>query len=109
MHDAASLLRQTRLSAGLTQAELAARAGITQSVVSRAEAPGANPRVSTLHRLLRAAGADLKLSASKIRLPDVDESQILEQLQLSVAERLHAHDAARASIRELMSDVRILN
>ncbi len=57
-------------------------------MVSRAEAPGANPQVSTLDRLLRAAGARLELSAPEVRLPDVDEGQILERLRLRPAQRL---------------------
>jgi len=108
MHEASSLLRETRVRAGLTQAELAERAGVTQPVISRAEASGANPRIATLDRLLGAAGARLELSAPEARLPDVDEGQILEHLRLSVPERLEAHDVARRSIGDLMAHVRVL-
>ena len=108
MHEAASLLRETRARAGLTQVELAERAGVTQPVISRAEAPGANPRIATLDRLLRAAGARLELTAPEVRIPDVDEGQILEHLRLSVPERLRAHDVARRSIGDLMAHVRLL-
>lgn len=108
MHDPAFLLRETRERAGLTQAELAERAGVTQPVISRAEASGANPRIATLDRLLRAAGARLEIAAPEVRLPDVDEGQLLEHLRLSVPERLRAHDLARRSIGDLMAHVRVL-
>ena len=103
MHDPAQLLRETRLRAGLTQAQLAERAGVTQPVVSRAESVGANPRVATLDRLLRAAGARLGLAAVEQRLPDVDEGQILELLRLTPAERLarftRQHRSTNAMLR----------
>lgn len=108
MHEAALLLRKTRERAGLTQAELAERAGVTQPVISRAEASGANPRIATLDRLLRAAGARLELAAPEARIPDVDEGQIVERLRLSVPERIRAHDIARRNIGDLMTRVRVL-
>lgn len=90
------------MRAGLTQAELAARAGITQPVVSRAEAPGANPRVATLDRLLRAAGARLELAASEVRIPDVDEGQILDRLYLSPAERLAGFTRSHRTLNDML-------
>jgi len=55
------VLRQARLAAGLTQADLAVRAGTSQAAVARYEAGDVSPSVSTLERLLRAAGAQLVL------------------------------------------------
>ncbi len=109
MHDPATLVRSTRLREGMTQAELARRAGVTQPVVSRAETPGANPRYATLERLVRAAGAQLELSAAPVEIPDVDESQILELLRLTPGERLRRHDAARRGMGGLLSSVRVLD
>lgn len=106
MHDAAGLLRDTRLRAGLTQAQLADRAGVTQPVVSRAEAAGANPRVATLDRLLRAAGARLELSTAEQKLPDVDEGQILEHLRLAPAERIRTHDASKRNVGAMLRSAR---
>lgn len=106
MHDAAGLLRETRLQAGLTQAQLAERAGVTQPVVSRAEAAGANPQVATLDRLLRAAGARLELSAPRLPLPDVDEGQLLAHLRLTPAERIAAHDAGKRSLDAVVRTMR---
>lgn len=53
------MLRRSRLRAGLSQAELAARAGVAQSVISAYEAGRRQPALSTLARLIGAAGYDL--------------------------------------------------
>ena len=47
--------------AGLSQAELAARAGVTQSVISAYESGHRQPSVPTLAALIDAAGYDLVL------------------------------------------------
>ncbi|MDX1567599.1 MAG: helix-turn-helix domain-containing protein [Longimicrobiales bacterium] len=54
--DAADLLRSARARAGLSQRDLAHRAGTSQSVVARIELGQTSPTVSTLNRLLEAAG-----------------------------------------------------
>jgi predicted nucleotidyltransferase/DNA-binding XRE family transcriptional regulator len=62
--NAGSVLRSARKAAGLTQAELARRAGVTQSVISAYEAGRREPSVATLSRLVDAAGATLRLPAT---------------------------------------------
>jgi transcriptional regulator with XRE-family HTH domain len=52
MDTAAALLRDARLRAGLSQAELGRRAGVTQSVVSAYESGARQPSVPTLARLV---------------------------------------------------------
>jgi len=59
--DAGALIRQARLHSGLTQAELAARAGTSVSTLSKYEHGHKVPTYPTLYRLLRAAGATLRL------------------------------------------------
>ena len=58
----AELLKQVRREAGLSQEELASRAGVARTTVARMEtlAKG-DMSVSALVRLLEAAGYDLKL------------------------------------------------
>jgi uncharacterized protein len=56
---AGSLLRRARLGAGISQAELAFRAGVAQSVISTYEAGRRQPALPTLARLIDAAGCDL--------------------------------------------------
>lgn len=56
---AAALLSRARAAAGLTQRELARRAGTSQSVIARIERGQASPSLDTLTRLLAAAGFEL--------------------------------------------------
>jgi transcriptional regulator with XRE-family HTH domain len=85
--DVGGLVRSAREAAGLTQAALATRLRTTQSVVSRWERGGDEPRLSTLVRVLRACGQSITLS---IRPEDdgIDRAQIRQQLAMSPAERL---------------------
>ncbi len=55
------LLREAREDAGLTQAELARRLGISQQAVSRAERWEANPTVGLMDRWARACERDLEI------------------------------------------------
>src|SRR5438874_9596100 len=55
------LIREARKRAGLTQAELAERAGTTQSVISRLERGATTPSLQTISELVRAAGFDLSI------------------------------------------------
>ncbi len=57
----AALLTRARKRAGLTQAELARRAGTSQPVISAYEHGRRDPSIGTLRRLVRAAGAELEL------------------------------------------------
>lgn len=56
---AGELLRKARKQAGLSQAELAQRAGVTQSVVSAYESGARQPSLPTLARLVEATGLAL--------------------------------------------------
>jgi hypothetical protein len=60
--NAARALRVARSRAGLSQTELARRAGVPPQVVNRIELAQRVPRVDTLDRLLAAAGATLTVS-----------------------------------------------
>ena len=66
-----SLLQSARDAAGLTQASLARRAGTSQAAVARYEAGVASPSVSTLERLLRAAGLSLQLGTEPAPAADL--------------------------------------
>jgi hypothetical protein len=60
--DAGALLAKVRREAGLTQTQLAHRAGTSQAMVARYETGVASPTVRTLARLLHATGHSLVLS-----------------------------------------------
>jgi transcriptional regulator with XRE-family HTH domain len=63
-----NLIREARRRAGLTQRELAARAGTTQPVIARIESGRSTPSLERLVRLVRACGFDLD-----IRVVPLDE------------------------------------
>lgn len=57
--DVGATIRRARQDAGLTQAELAERAGTSQATISAYEAGRKDPSATTLARVLAAAGARL--------------------------------------------------
>jgi transcriptional regulator with XRE-family HTH domain len=59
--DVAVQLRRARRRAGLTQAELARRAGTSQATVSAYEGAAKQPSLATLTRLLGATGSRLQV------------------------------------------------
>jgi transcriptional regulator with XRE-family HTH domain len=59
------LIRTVRRRRGLTQSELAARAGTSQPVVSAYEHGRRDPTMSTLAKLIAAAGEELRLDAAR--------------------------------------------
>ena len=103
--DPGALLRDSRDAAGLTQTELASRAGTTQAAVARVERGRVSPTIRTLQRLLAATGHELALAAAPAR-SSVDESLITRQLRLSPAERLKAFEAGYGDVRHLAGAAR---
>ena len=98
-----TLLREARLRAGLTQEELARRAGTTQSAISRWESGSTRPPLEMLRRLVRACGLDLRVG---IREYDSDATTLLERtVSLSPAERLDEVTRAAAFLREGRSEM----
>ena len=65
----AAFLREARLKAGLSQAEVARRTGIDASVISKYEASAREPSAGALLRLIRAVGCpDLAHVAEQVSL-----------------------------------------
>jgi predicted transcriptional regulator len=87
--DAASLLREARTRAGLTQRELAKRARTAQSVIARIERGQSDPSWQTHTRLIAAAGFSLQ---SELILSSTPDSHMLQDvtriLSLTPEERL---------------------
>jgi transcriptional regulator with XRE-family HTH domain len=81
------LLKSSRRQAGLTQAELARRLGISQAAIAKLERPGANPTFATLDDALRETGRRLVLASEPLR-PGIDETLVIEQLRLTPDQRL---------------------
>jgi transcriptional regulator with XRE-family HTH domain len=94
------VIREARVAARLTQAELAARLGTTQSAVARLERSGSNPRIATVSRALAACGRSLVLDA-EVDSSNVDPTLVARQLRLGPGERLRAFERVYADAREL--------
>lgn len=62
-----ALLRTVRRRRGLTQAEVARRAGTSQPVVSAYERGHRDPTFGTLRRLIEASGEEVRLDAAPAR------------------------------------------
>jgi transcriptional regulator with XRE-family HTH domain len=67
------LVREARKRAGLSQAELAARAGTTQSAIARLESGRTSPALEQVERLLRLCGFQLI-----VQLTPYDDSDIVQ-------------------------------
>ncbi len=89
----ADLLKEARLRAGLTQAELARRVKRSQSQIARWERGDVKPSLETLRELIRACGLELWF-----RMANYDDSYVSlinEQLDRTPAERIeHMQDVA---------------
>jgi predicted nucleotidyltransferase/DNA-binding XRE family transcriptional regulator len=81
------ILRRARRRAGLTQVELAAKAGMTQSVISAYESGRRQPSLPTLEALVEAAGFDLTIGLRR-------SSDRRGQLTGPLGQRVRRHRAA---------------
>ena len=87
------LIREARRRAGLTQAELAERAGVPQSTVGRIESGARDPSTALVERLIRAAGFEIRTGLAD---PDSEtDSQFDRTLARTPRQRLA--DATRAA------------
>jgi transcriptional regulator with XRE-family HTH domain len=82
----AQFVREARRRAGLTQAELAARAGTTQSAITRLETGKEAPTLERIVELVRACGFDLQIRL--VPLEDAEWAQVEALLRVPPAERV---------------------
>jgi transcriptional regulator with XRE-family HTH domain len=101
---AGSIIRDARLAAGLTQAQLARRLGITQPSVARLEGAGDNVTVATLQRALNAMDRTLEIR-SALMPSSVDETLIIASLDMTPGERLERFEREYANVREFALEV----
>ena len=92
-----SLVTTLRQNAGLTQAELARRAGTSQPAIARLEAGESSPSLATLDRLARAANCELDIRVVPRPAPDpviaayqrdIDRTLLRQNLRLTVDQRI---------------------
>jgi transcriptional regulator with XRE-family HTH domain len=81
------LLRDARITYGISQGELATRAGTTQSAISRIEAGKVSPSFETVRELLRLLGGDLHIE-NRPRDTGVDPTLNEGNLAFSSSERV---------------------
>jgi hypothetical protein len=99
-----ALLREARCRAGLSQAELAARAGVAQSVISVYESGRRQPALQTLAALVEATGFDLDVRLRRRRL-DRLTGPLGRRLRRHRTEVLRTARAAGITIRGVFGSV----
>jgi uncharacterized protein len=99
---AGAVLRQARKRAGLSQAELAARAGVTQSVISAYESGHRQPAIPALAALVDAAGYELVMGLRR-------QPRRLRRLSGPVGRRVrrHRHDLVAAAAAHGIRNLRV--
>ena len=81
-----NLFRFCRLRTGLTQQQLAKRAGISQPALARIESGRISPRIDTANRILKGCGMTLEAVARAGE--GVDRTTIRRMLKLTPRKRL---------------------
>jgi transcriptional regulator with XRE-family HTH domain len=82
------IIREARLLAGLSQYDLADRAGVPRPSVARWERGAVEPSFDTVRRLLRACGFDVSLV--RYEPDETVDDRLSMKLELTPQERLHA-------------------
>ena len=109
------LIAEARRLAGLSQRELAERAGTSQPAVARLEQGHSSPSLATLERLLAAAGFALRLELVPLARTDplieafkrdVDRTLLRENLRRTMDERLRTLEEFNTSVVSLRDGVR---
>lgn len=94
---AGALILDARTRAGLTQAELAKRAGTAQSAIAAYEGGLRQPTLPTLYRLLGASGFDLR---ARLEPHDAHDETLAEwEAALPIEERRRRRRQLKASRR----------
>ncbi len=112
--DPSELVRTARRRAGLTQRELADRAGTSQPAVARCERGGVIPTLASLNRLLRACSEELVLSSRPHRPSRLERvvlahrEEILEAARRRGASNLRLYGSVARGEETTTSDVDIL-
>jgi predicted transcriptional regulator len=108
-------LRWMRDDLGLTQAELAHLAGVSQPAIAQLESPDSNPTIDTINRVARAMGAQIDFHptvAERVRVyarqlrklrPGPERQKVIESMRDHLAGRtslaFHALERAQRAQR----------
>ncbi|HYQ03993.1 MAG TPA: helix-turn-helix transcriptional regulator [Polyangiaceae bacterium] len=110
----AEQVRRLRIQAGLTQAELAARAGVTVETIARLErvlrgrlSANANPSLETMERIGTALGVEVaELLAAPAKQKTKDDRLVSVLRGVSPATRRRVIRVAEALVRDDRADAR---
>lgn len=91
--DVAGLIRSARRAAGLSQSDLAERAGTSQPALARYETGVTMPTLPTLERLLRACGRRLEL-----RVEETPAARSLRPRRSRLLEAARAHGISHVRV-----------
>lgn len=99
----AHLLREARRAAGLTQNDVARRAGVTQSVVSAYESGRREPALPTLRRLIEAASHRLVTTVEFVPPPrpslsDTALGRLLLERKAAILARVDRHRGSHVRV-----------
>ena len=104
--DPGRVIREQRLARGLTQSQLALRAGSTQAAVSRLERGELSPTFETFERLLTVMGKEAELVVrhtsaeyDRARLAAIRARPPAERLELAMSWNRLAGEFAQAGAR----------
>jgi hypothetical protein len=95
---AARLIREARAAAGITQAELARRAGTSQPTIAAYEAGEKVPNASTLERVLGATGTRLVATRSETARPSGRLRRLLHERRDEIVELAARHHARNVRV-----------
>jgi transcriptional regulator with XRE-family HTH domain len=101
---AGALLQVAREEAGLSQRELAQRAGVTQSDIARIESGTREPSIPTIQRILAGAGLELRFRLAP--LEDHDRVLVERQARRSPEERAAAEARHRRNVAGFAGNAR---
>lgn len=73
--DSAAIIDEVRRLSGLTQKQLASRAGTSQAAVARYESGVSNPSTATLQRITRAAGFEVRIDLVPVQPSDLSSKR----------------------------------
>jgi transcriptional regulator with XRE-family HTH domain len=96
-------VREARKRAGLTQRELAEKAGTTQSAIARLESGRTRPAFDDVLRLVRLCGFDLDVML--VERDDSDWAQARSYLAIEPAERFERAARFARRIQRLQGEV----
>jgi transcriptional regulator with XRE-family HTH domain len=100
-------LARERRSAGLSQAEVAARMGTTQSAISRLEAGRVVPSIDAIERFALALGRPISLTFGDAKSPALSRAQRRKRLRRALGEFRFdpwQREPSEAEARSLLAD-----